>query len=765
MKRLLSIVAIFAVMLSVGPGRCEIPKLINYQGMLTDGSGTPLSGLHDIVFKIYNAELGGTEKWSETQSSVSVANGLFNVILGSSSPLDLDFSEGYWLEITVDGETMPDRLKFTSVGYAYRAMVADSAARAGAVGGGWTDDGSNVHLTTTSDKVGIGVTNPLGKLHVNTSGWDAAHLYLESPSYGHSRVLQAVDGLLFKNFYATGTNTAFSFRDLNDIHLLDVRADGNVGIGTASPQYKLDVRGDRIQLKENGTDDWMAMRTDGGALDFQFQGGNLYVQSATNGEHILLNPNNASSNVGIGTTTPLERLHVAGTVQMNGFKMPTSASSGKVLTSDANGVGTWQSLPSGGIGGSGTANYIPKFATSTTVGNSVMFEKGGGIGIGTTSPSYKLDVRGDRIQLKEDATGHWMAMRTDGGALDFSFSGAALYMQGSAAGQHILLNPSINANVGIGTTNPAYKLDVRGDRIQLKEDATGHWMAMRTDGSSLDLSFSGGSLYFQGSAAGENILLNPTLNSRVGIGTTSPDGKLEVVGSGCEALMAAPYLGSNIGIWAEGAYAGGGFEDTESHNWCYVGYSSYKAWGIGSNDFVQNHPYNQDQVITYAGLEGDEVGTYTRGRARLTNGEARVALGETFKWVTNPDIGLTAHITPRGKCEGLYVESLGTSEMVVRELRDGNSNAEFDYLVCGLRIGFEDASVVQEKQREAYIPSMKDHRDLYVKYPELRKYNGMERFKQMEVDMGKPIPNMGASRALRDAIHEFDSATDRSSRD
>ena len=133
-----------------------IPKLINYQGMLTDNSGNPLTDTVSITFKIYDDPSSGNKKWEETQSGVPVINGLFNVILGSVTPIDtLSFEEQYWLDITVDAEHMPDRLRFTSVGYAYRAQRADTAdyARVGGGGSGspwifWITDGSDTTIST-----------------------------------------------------------------------------------------------------------------------------------------------------------------------------------------------------------------------------------------------------------------------------------------------------------------------------------------------------------------------------------------------------------------------------------------------------------------------------------------------------------------------------------------------------------------------------------------------------------------------------------------
>jgi hypothetical protein len=216
------------------------------------------------------------------------------------------------------------------------------------------------------------------------------------------------------------------------------------------------------------------------------------------------------------------------------------------------------------------------------------------------------------------------------------------------------------------------------------------------------------------------------------------------------------------GIDAYGNNAGGSFAGSSS-GFANVGISTYKIQGNGTVSFVQNHPTEKDKVIVYACPEGDEVATYTRGTAKLVNGEARVKLGDTFKWVTNPDIGLTAHLTPHGEAVPLAVESLSTSELVVRGPKDAPADLAFDYLVYGLRIGFEESSIVQEKQRESYIPSCKDHRERYAKFPELRAFNALERFKTMESSVRGVEPasiDLSHAKALHDAIHEYDPATD-----
>jgi hypothetical protein len=95
------------------------PSTITYQGVLTDDNGDVITGTENIKFDIFNEETGGSSIWTETHSSVSVSNGLFNVELGSVNSFGtLDFSQELWLEITVSGNTLSPRIAFNASGYA-----------------------------------------------------------------------------------------------------------------------------------------------------------------------------------------------------------------------------------------------------------------------------------------------------------------------------------------------------------------------------------------------------------------------------------------------------------------------------------------------------------------------------------------------------------------------------------------------------------------------------------------------------------------------
>jgi hypothetical protein len=117
--------AVAALLLSAGGASSEVPEFVTYQGLLTDNAGTPVQdGNYGLTFRIFDAANGGTELWTETQSSVAIAGGLFAVSLGSVVPMALTFDVPYWLEVQVEaGTPQSPRTRLTSTPYAL--MAAD----------------------------------------------------------------------------------------------------------------------------------------------------------------------------------------------------------------------------------------------------------------------------------------------------------------------------------------------------------------------------------------------------------------------------------------------------------------------------------------------------------------------------------------------------------------------------------------------------------------------------------------------------------------
>ena len=151
-----AIILLLAAALSCGFAHAQVPKTISYQGVLTNGTGTPVTSPPAVTmtFSLFTTPSSGTPLWSESQS-VTVTNGLFNVVLGTGTlvggaPLgNLAFNVPYYLEVTAGAETLSPRRILSASPYAFHSVSADGLS------GSATITGSQIAGSITSATIPV----------------------------------------------------------------------------------------------------------------------------------------------------------------------------------------------------------------------------------------------------------------------------------------------------------------------------------------------------------------------------------------------------------------------------------------------------------------------------------------------------------------------------------------------------------------------------------------------------------------------------------
>ena len=152
----------------------------------------------------------------------------------------------------------------------------------------------------------------------------------------------------------------------------------------------------------------------------------------------------------------------------------TTSAQGQVkLAGDLAGTADSPTVPAlaNKIEGTGTLNYVPKFTASKTLANSLIYDSGTNVGIGTASPSAQLHVKGDLggILLERTAgtapfdQGFLKLMNKDGGSFQLrSLSGAndGFNITNGNAGTNYMTGLS-SGFIGIGTVTPTNKLEIK----------------------------------------------------------------------------------------------------------------------------------------------------------------------------------------------------------------------------------------------------------------------------------------------------------------
>jgi hypothetical protein len=140
-----------------------VPTKVSYQGYLTSG-GSPVNATVSMNVKLYDALTNGNLIWSEVQS-VGVVNGVYNVVLGNTTPLDESvFTGQLYLTVAVGTDSdMSPRTPLTSAPYAIVAKKLDGTL-------GVTNGGTGSNNVATGGLLYGNGTSALGVTGAGSAG-------------------------------------------------------------------------------------------------------------------------------------------------------------------------------------------------------------------------------------------------------------------------------------------------------------------------------------------------------------------------------------------------------------------------------------------------------------------------------------------------------------------------------------------------------------------------------------------------------------------
>lgn len=326
--------------------------------------------------------------------------------------------------------------------------------------------------------------------------------------------------------------------------------DGLFGLGTTSPNVRLDVSG-KTYLNDNanvlrlsGTDhafaEFFPQGDAGGQLAVLGYAGagtaDFSIENNAAGGHILLQPD---QNVGIGLSSPVGRLDVAG----RGLFRNDDAALGLIGSNRAYAEFFPNSMAGGaqaelGFVDAGGANFS---ITNSQGGGHILLQPNQNVGIGLTTPSERLDVEGKgQFRNNGSALGLvgtdrvFLELAPDGstsGRIGYLSGGTSrLSLENTQGGGDIYLDTDddliVDADqVGIGIVAPAAKLHVEGDRVRLSSESfPSRYIEMNTDAGGLELNSAGDDL-FVSSTNGNHLYLNAQAdNGKVAVNTTDVPG-------------------------------------------------------------------------------------------------------------------------------------------------------------------------------------------------------------------------------------------------
>ena len=443
-----------------------------YQGRLMDANSAA-DGEYDFEFKLFDDPniVDGNQVGSDVKiPQLDVIDGYFTVELDFGS--EVFDGNARWLEIVVrpgdsndvnDFVALSPRQQVTPTPYALYAATAPADSD-------WIISGNDMYAGVTN--VGIGTSNPRWKFHQVGSEHvvEDADIVLRRDGMHRWRIMEGEStGMSFQQVYNDSDSTN------NEVYM-EISDSGNIGIGTTSPEGMLHIKADKPQLRLEESDandkQWHIEAYNSGFGIFETdEDDRLYIETGDNvgigssSPDAKLNILNNSSDdsfrvddrsgddtpfvinsggyVGIGTSSPDYPLHVLGSktgylAYFNNELDDSSATNGIYVRADSYDSSGGQDATGayiiGRAGSGGAANaakacsaHAYAFGTSdayaiyasaiggTTSGDEWAFYGlgdayfSGKVGIGTASIWAQLDVREDEVRI-------WSGSGSDGHA-------------------------------------------------------------------------------------------------------------------------------------------------------------------------------------------------------------------------------------------------------------------------------------------------------------------------------------------------------------
>ena len=337
----------------------------------------------------------------------------------------------------------------------------------------------------------------------------------------------------------------------NDSVRMAVTSTGNVGIGTSSPDARFEVNttstsdvainaNDRLKILGNGTMTWGASN-DYGQLSWD-TGYALYRGQSGKGIKLQVNSSNTamtlntSGNVGIGTTSPSQKLEVSFASSVFGARFTRNDAAGSSLVEFANNAGVKSII--------GYDAGVDAYKIGTPTATNLIVKQSGNVGIGTTSPSAKLELNESSTSstpavLITNDTGNQVKLgvvRSLAGTAPntalFEYDSDLRFIAGAGTTNEVM-RITDGGNVGIGTTSPGSPLDVQSSEnvlITATSTDAGAKIKLSDPDSNVFIQNQSNTLSLGFSATQNGQILHVSSSGNVGIGTTSPDFKLDVAG-------------------------------------------------------------------------------------------------------------------------------------------------------------------------------------------------------------------------------------------